>query len=322
MQNPCDEVRGPGREFRRKLGEHRSAVLQSLGMNTLGAVVVVVAGVLLGGTAMAQGGYSVVNGQSAVGGGPGVVSPTSGRGPMDTPPPPPGPGSNPQGAIGVMPSAQGETRVASRDVPEGRARRPEEYGGLSPGMPTLHRGLRRMLGVQRNSPYPVVAWPGFQMVPGGSRLFLATTRPLTVLESTPAPLVRVLHLANARVVRSNHRRPLETVAFETPLVRAVLRPVRGGLDLVMTLRAETTIRTTQEPGSDGLSFLFVEFPPFALPEVARIQMPNGQTVIVEGGNRPRSNAPPTGAPPPGMPTPVSTGPGVVVDGERPPPVQR
>jgi len=189
-------------------------------------------------------------------------------------------------------------------------------------MPALHRGLRRMLGVQRNSPTPVVAWPGFQMVPGGSRLFLATTRPLTVLESTPRPMERVLHLDRARVVRSNHRRPLETVAFETPLVRAILRPSRGGLDLVMTLRAETALRTTQEPGNDGLSFLFVDFPAFALPEVARIQMPNGQTVVVEGGNRPLSNAPPSAAPPPGMATPVSGGPGVVLDGERPPQVQR
>lgn len=295
-----------------------------MAMKTRHAATVLVAMVLCSGAARAQGGYSVVNSGAGAGAAPAVTTVSAG-----TPAPAVAPGAptgsaatNPSGAIGVMPSAAPEARITRRDVPDGRVRRPEEYGGLSPGMPALHRGLRRMLGLQRNSPSPVVAWPGFQMVPGGSRLFLAMTRPVTVLESTPRPMERVLHLDRARILRTNHRRPLETVAFDTPLVRAVLRPSRGGLDLVMQLRADAALRTSQEAGNDGMHFLYVDFPPYTLSEVARIQMPNGQTVIVGADRAPLSNAPPTAAPPPGMATPVSTGQGPAVDTETPPPVQR
>lgn len=243
-----------------------------------------------------------------------VVGPTGGA-----PPPTATNTNNPNGAIAVMPTASNQGAVQPSAGAQGltRGRRPEEYAGLAPGMPRLSPGLTRMLGLRRGARNPVVAWPGFQMVPGGSRLFLATTQPVTVTESTPRSGVRVIHLAHAIALRSNTRRPLETAAFETPLAQAVLRSGRDGLDLVMTLRAEVAPRVSQEAGGAGLSMLYVDFPAYTLPnEIARIHAPNGSTVVVQGNGAPGGRAAPSNAAPPPQATPVSQPP--MLDNERPP----
>lgn len=284
-------------------------MLQSELMNPSARAVLTIGLWLAAPCAFAQG-YSVVTNPSQGGGTTTVVTQTTGApGPVTT--------NNPNGAIAVMPTATQGGGIRTSDEARGiiRGRRPEEYAGLSPGSPRMSPGLSRMLGVRRTMRDPVVAWPGFQMVPGGSRLFLATTRPVTVTESTPRPMVRVLHIDHAQILRSNSRRPLETVAFATPLVQAVLRPVRGGLDLIMTMRADVAPRTTQEPAANGLSMVFVDFPSYALPEVARIRDAAGNTIVVGTNTAPASNAPPTSAAPPSQATPVRP---QEMDTERPP----
>jgi hypothetical protein len=163
---------------------------------------------------------------------------------------------------------------------------------------------------------PVVAWPGFQMVPGGSRVFVAMTRPAVITESR-GPLLRTFHITGGRVALSNNRRHLITEAFDTPMGRAFLRPVRGGVDLVVQMRAEVEHRMSQEVGPQGLNFVYVDFPPFQAPDTVRLHLPNGAIQQIEVGAPITTNAVV-----PREPGPRLTGPGVVispsVENERPP----
>ncbi len=96
----------------------------------------------------------------------------SGDAPAQQPPPPP-PGAQlvvQPAPSGQGPSNGGQTTVLSRTV---TPRRPEEYGGVTPGMPAVPPGFRR-----RPRAGTLVAWPGFQMVPGGSRVFVVLTTPV------------------------------------------------------------------------------------------------------------------------------------------------
>lgn len=233
-------------------------------------------------------------------------------------------GGTPNGtsAIGVVPSANDDPR--SRTMASGTRRfdgrtvhRPEEYGGVTPGVQSVPLAFRRMARAGRTR-VPVAAWPGFQMQPGGSRVFVAMTMPGVVTESRNG-LQRVVHIAGGRIALSNNRRPLITEAFATPLGRAYLRQVRGGIDLVLDLRADVEHRTSQEVGPQGLNFLYVDFPPFAAPDVIRLQLPHGRMQEVEVGAPITTNAVV-----PREPGPRLEGPGVVVqqplgtDNERPP----
>ncbi len=229
-------------------------------------------------------------------------------------------GGTPNGtsSIGVVPSAgqdPGPRQVGTRRLDGARSRRPEEYGGVTPGVASLAPGLRR-LARQGRTQAPLVAWPGFQMVPGGSRVFVAMTRPGVVTE-TRTPLTRVFHIAGGRVGLSNNRRPLITEAFDTPVTRAFLRSVRGGVDLVVQVRAEVDHRMSQESGPQGLHFVYIDFPPFQAPETMRLRLPSGAMQQVEVGSPVTTNAVV-----PREPGPRLDGPAVVVqpgaDAERPP----
>lgn len=239
------------------------------------------------GVASAQGGYSVVNN---------------------------GPNNNP-GAIGVVPSAMNQEGPSSRTLGSTRRlavnaapRRPEDYGGVTPGAPHLAPGLARMARLRRGNG-AVVAWPGFQMTPTGSRVFVAMAGTPAVTVTSPSPLVRVYHMVGARIVLSNNRRPLITESFATPLRRAYLRAVRGGVDLVLELRAPVEPNTSTDVGPHGLQFFYVDLPSFQSPELVRLQLPNGQVVVTPDANPPVSPIPPQPLPP-------------GVDNERPPPVRR
>lgn len=230
-------------------------------------------------------------------------------------------GGTPNGtsSIGVVPSASsapGSRAAGTQRIDGTRGRRPEEYGGVTPGAGTLPPGLRRLARRGAAARNPVVTWPGFQMVPGGSRVFVAVTRPGVVTE-TRTPLQRVFHIAGGRVALSNNRRPLITEAFDTPVARASLRSVRGGVDLVVQMRAEVEHRMSQEVGPQGLHFVYVDFPPFQAPDTLRLHLPSGATQQVEVGAPVTTNAVV-----PRERSPRLTSPGVEVrpgaENERPP----
>ena len=175
--------------------------------------------------------------------------------------------------------------------------------------------------------HPLVAWPGFQMVPGGSRLFVVLTSAQPVGEAQRAGRTRVYHIAGSRILLSNNRRPLITEAFNTPVSRAFLRPARGGTDLVVELRADVEPSLAQETSTQGYHFVFLNFPSFQAPEIARIVLPSGVTVSATPQGPAVGTTPtvvvvaPGAAPPPavvvGTPRPAAPG----ADAERPPGVR-
>lgn len=186
------------------------------------------------------------------------------------------------------------------------ARRPEDYGGITPGTPALPPGFRR-----RPRAGTLVAWPGFQMVPGGSRAFVVLTAPQPVTEAGRSGRARVFHLPNARIALSNNRRPLLTEAFNTPLARASLRPARGGVDVVLELRADLEPTVSQETNGQGYQFVFFTFPAFTAPAQTQIVATHGDArpVVPPAPAAPAAPIVQVGAPHPGT------------DHERPPGVR-
>lgn len=217
---------------------------------------------------------------------------------------------------GVTPARgpTGETNIRPTISNAPRERRPEEYGGVTPGAAQLPPGMRRHLR-QRLDPraLPLVAWPGFQMVPNGSRVFLAVTTQPSITVSRPSPREVVYRLEHARINLYNNHRPLETSGFATPLERAFLRQRGPAVELHLVMRADAEPHMTQETTAQRLNFIYVDLPPYA--------PANLPTLIVPGAGRPivTVNAPPPGRP---VPSGAPNGPGIVIDGERPPPVQR
>ncbi len=146
------------------------------------------------------------------------------------------------------------------------------------------------------------------MTPTGSRVFVATTRPVTVSGPVHTPGRWIFVLGQAYIPLRNNRRPLETEAFETPVARTYVRQRGRDAELVVETRSDVEPHMTQQGGaSGGLSFVFVDFtawmPPNHVPRMLR--GPRGQQGIrLSPGQEGASDAPPGS------------------DDERPPPVQR
>lgn len=214
--------------------------------------------------AWAQGGYTVMTGT------PVAPPPTASPGtPTIVAPPAP---AGQEATAQITPTSQitpSNTRGVGRTV---APRRPEEYGGITPGMPALPRGFRR---ARRPAGASLITWPGFQVVPGGSRLFVVLTSPQPLGEAMRNGRTRVYRIPGTRIHLWNNHRPLITEAFPTPVSRAYLRSVRGVTELVVELRADIEPSITQETSGQGFHYVFLNFPSFQAPEVARILLPNG-----------------------------------------------
>jgi hypothetical protein len=155
--------------------------------------------------------------------------------------------------------AQGRSATADRSAAR-------QYAGVVPSGDAFPPWL-----AARAAHYPpgraVVAWSGFQMIPQGSRIFLLVTASTHVqVQRSPG---RILYrFANATVPDRNNRRPLETQAFETPVRRAQLSQRGRDVELVIELRAEAEPQVSQQPGSNGLEFVFLDFPHWTAPASA------------------------------------------------------
>jgi len=129
------------------------------------------------------------------------------------------------------------------------------YEGVSPGSPNPPPRAAQVRGADR----ALVTWPGFQMTPGGSRVFVQTSRPVS-FNQTGGQNRFVVHLRNCRIHTKNNRNPLVTRHFNTPVARAFLVARRRDVELVVELRSGVTPTVRQETGSDGFQFLFLDFP--------------------------------------------------------------
>ncbi len=158
----------------------------------------------------------------------------------------------------------------------------QDYQGVVPGQPNRPPAARRA----SRAPVPVVTWPGFQMTPTGSRIFVQTSASVPIDPSAePGKLVYALH--NCRIDLRNNRNPLVTEHFNTPVVRAYLRQRGRDVQLVLEMRAQVSPSVRQEAaGVNGFQYIFLEFPAgryFVEPEPAPDAAP---TVPLSAGPEP------------------------------------
>jgi len=129
------------------------------------------------------------------------------------------------------------------------------YQGVVPGSPNPPPRAR----VGRRNDRTVITWPGFQVAGQGSRIFIQTSRPVSVQESR-GPSRLIYRLPNSVISTRNNRNPLVTSHFNTPVATAFLRRAGRDVELVIVLRAEVSPSVTNSPGDNGLQFVFIDFP--------------------------------------------------------------
>lgn len=107
---------------------------------------------------------------------------------------------------------------------------------------------------------PIATLPGFEMqADGSSRFFVQLTQSVNVEEKKAAGSVTYV-LKGAHVAVRNNENALVTVHFNTPVTRARLVPMTGGLGFVIELRANVAPAYKMVAGKDGSSILEVDFP--------------------------------------------------------------
>lgn len=140
-------------------------------------------------------------------------------------------------------------------------RSPTDYYGVVPGRAEARiPGMRRTRRLATRGGVVAVEWPGFQMTPQGSRVFVAMSSAPAAVDPSSANQRVSFTLRNARIPVANNRRALETGAFETPVQRAYLRQRGRNVEVVLELRGEAQPTVTQSAGEGGLHYLFLDFP--------------------------------------------------------------
>lgn len=107
---------------------------------------------------------------------------------------------------------------------------------------------------------PIATLPGFEMESdGSSRLFVQLTQTVPIEQRVAHGQITYV-LKGARVAVHNNQNPLETVHFNTPVVRARLVPSGGDLLFVIELRTAATPTWKLDPVKEGGAMLLVDFP--------------------------------------------------------------
>jgi hypothetical protein len=110
-----------------------------------------------------------------------------------------------------------------------------------------------------NSTPVQITWPGFQMRPdGSSRVFIQSTSPLTHATSQQGKLL-FIDLGEAKVSGETNQFALYTRFFNTPVVRAQLKPGKRAV-LEIELRATVQPNISTEKAPSGFHFLYIDFP--------------------------------------------------------------
>lgn len=106
-----------------------------------------------------------------------------------------------------------------------------------------------------------VTWPGFQVTPAGSEIFLQISGPVIPVRKDRGRKIFIT-LDKTRVPFKNNLRSVITKHFNTPVSRFRLRKLRGDkLRLEIKLRYKTTARhLTRSKGQ--YTYLIVSFPPY------------------------------------------------------------
>lgn len=184
--------------------------------------------------------------------------------------------------------SESEPTVANRPV---QINPPGSYEGVKPG---------------GNQPPPVpavpnatptqITWPGFQMRPdGSSRVFVQSTSPLTHSISQQGNML-LLDLGEAKVSGETNQFALYTRFFNTPVVRAQLKPGKRVV-LEIELRAAVQPSISTEKAPSGFHFLYIDFPAGQYMTATLAKLPAGEAPAAAAPSAPThlDDAPP--APP-------------------------
>lgn len=143
-----------------------------------------------------------------------------------------------------------------------------DYPGVDPEKQT---GVAPLISNAKKSALTVVTWPGFQMVDGGSRVFVqllkgknqsaveAPTRSMKVPFKVDSPSI-VYSFSKKVVLVKNNLNPLVTRSFNTPVDEVRMLRKKGTVYMVLSLRtAVEPVREEMVETADGYHFFFVEF---------------------------------------------------------------
>jgi hypothetical protein len=143
-----------------------------------------------------------------------------------------------------------------------------EYPGVDPEKMT---GIAPLISKAKKSKKTVVTWPGFQMVHGGSRVFVQMLKGTTV-DSVKAPTrtkkppfkveknTVVYQFEKKVVLIKNNLNPLITRSFNTPVDYVKVKRKKGRVYMIVKLRVpEEPVREELMSTEDGYHFYFVEF---------------------------------------------------------------
>jgi hypothetical protein len=155
---------------------------------------------------------------------------------------------------------------------EGESKTDEAKGIEYPGVdPEKKTGIAPLIEKAKKSKKTVVTWPGFQMVYGGSRVFvqlLKGTKAASVSAPTRAGKVpfkvekpSLVYVFSKEVVLiRNNLNPLITRAFNTPVDYVRMKRKKGKVYMVVKLRQdEEPVREELMKTEEGYYFFFVEF---------------------------------------------------------------
>ncbi len=132
----------------------------------------------------------------------------------------------------------------------------QKYNGLAPGAASASPLPKPNLNTWGSK----LMWTGFQMTPGGSRLFFQTSSPVGY-DVKPGGKAVMLTLRNCRVHLKNNQRGLDTRYFATPVRAVSLKQRRKDVEIHIGLKAAAAAEPKVEPGPDGTSFVVLDFPP-------------------------------------------------------------
>lgn len=131
---------------------------------------------------------------------------------------------------------------------------PGTYEGVQPG-----GNQAPPVPATPNTSPALITWPGFQMRPdGSSRVFIQSTSPITHSLSQKGNLL-LIDLGPARVSGETNQFALYTRFFNTPVVRAQVKP-GPRVVLEIELRAAVQPSISTEQAASGFHFLYVDFP--------------------------------------------------------------
>lgn len=172
---------------------------------------------------------------------------------------------------GHLASAEDEDKKEGWEKGKGGEEAPPEdieYPGVDPEKDT---GIPPLVKKAKKSKKTVVTWPGFQMVYGGSRVFVQMLKG-TKVDSVKAPSrvakapfkvekpYLVYEFPKKVVLIRNNLNPLITRAFNTPVDYVRMKRKKGKIYMVLKLRVdEEPVREELLSDDDGFVFFFVEF---------------------------------------------------------------